>query len=125
MTATPLVFPNTAGRSDVAVGIGNIHDTSDVVDAYSFTPNNSKRHFFQLCGTVCSLGSRFGNLDVSVTYFDILDASGSVLASTAADASSGNLAELALDAGVLYYVMVIAENTANSIQSYSINIIDY
>ena len=124
MTATPLVFPNTTGRSDVAIGLGNIHDTSDVVDTYSFTPNHSKRHFFQLCDTVCNLGSRFGNLDVSVTYFDVLDASGNVLSSTAADASSGNLAELAVDAGVLYYVMVIAENTANLEQHYSINIID-
>ena len=123
-TATPLQIPNNSGRTDVAAGLGSIHDTSDLIDTYSFTVNHSRRHFFQLCSSDCFLGTQIGNLDVTVSNFDVLDASGNVLLSTARDSTTRNLVGLAMDAGVLYYVMVIAGNTANSEQQYSINIID-
>jgi hypothetical protein len=123
-TATPLEIPDNSGRTDIAAGLGSIHDTSDLIDTYSFTPNHSRRHFFQLCSNDCSLGTQIGNLDVTVANVDVLDASGNVLLSTARDSTTANEAWLAIDAGVLYYVMVIAGNTANSEQDYSINIID-
>ena len=123
-TATPLQVPNSPGRTNVAAGVGDIHDTTDLIDTYSFTVNHSRRHTFQLCPNDCFVGSQNGNIGLTVANFDVLDASGNVLFSTARDSTTGNLAELAMDAGVLYYVMVIAGNTANLELDYSINIID-
>jgi len=70
------------------------------------------------------VGANTGNIDVAAAYFDVLDASGNILINTANDPGGGNIVEVELDAGVLFYVVVTAENTPIPFQFYSISLID-
>jgi hypothetical protein len=123
-TATPLPLTDTADIADIVIGIGDVDTSSDIYDFYSFTVNHSRGHHFQLCASDCAIGANTGNVDVAAAYFDVLDAAGNILISTANDPGSGNIIEIELDAGVIYYVVVTAENTPPPFQFYSISLID-
>jgi hypothetical protein len=123
-TATPLPLTDTANIADIVIGLGDVDTSSDIYDFYSLTASHGRGHHFQLCASDCAVGASTGNIDVAAAYFDVLDASGNILISTANDPGSGNIVEIELDAGVLYYVVVTAENTPMPFQFYSIFLID-
>jgi hypothetical protein len=119
--------------SDVSVGLlvnGNVHDTQDRVDTFSFTSSRTVKFFFKLCESSCNFGSgndKDGNpdsLDVSIAYFDVLDAAGNIMMSTQANNSTENYGGLCVDGGVITYIMVIAADTMNALQEYKISAIE-
>ena len=122
----PTPGPTTADSVGIAIG-GNIHDTLDPVDTFSFTSSWSIKFFFKLCESTCNYASgndRNGNpdsLDVSIAYFDVIDAAGNTMMSTQANNSTENYVEMCVDGGVITYIMVIANNTMNASQHYGIS----
>jgi len=119
----------TPAQSGDRVGIlinGNLHDTLDDVDTFSFTSSRSKEFFFKLCESICNSASgndKDGNpdsLDISIAYFDVLDAAGNIMMSTQGNNSTENYVALCVDGGVITYIMVVANNTMNAPQDYVI-----
>ena len=119
----------TLGPTAHSVGLligGNIHDTLDRVDVFSFTSSRSIKFFFKLCESSCNsaLGNdRDGNpdsLDNAIAYFDVLDAAGNIMMSTQANNSTDNYGEVCVDGGVITYIMVTANNTVTAPQDYRI-----
>lgn len=91
------------------VAAGSISDSNDTVDYFSFTAPASWKYTLRLCppsGSLC--GSTTGP-DTLTVYFDVLDQDGNVLLSS--QASDTNAHEMAIDAGVIYYVRVVAGDT--------------
>jgi hypothetical protein len=123
----------TPGSTADSVGIiisGNVHDTLDRVDTFSFTSSRTIKFFIKLCESFCNIASgndSNGNpdsLDVSIAYFDVLDADGNIMTSTLANSSTENYAELCVDGGVITYIMVAANNTMNVLQDYRITVFE-
>ena len=123
----------TPGPNIDSVGLlvnGNVHDTLDRVDTISFTSSRTIKFFFKLCESSCNIASandKNGNpdsLDTSIAYFDVLDAAGRTMASTRINVSTENYAELCVEGGVITYIMVIANDTMNTVQEYVITAIE-
>ncbi len=127
-TAFGVAVPTpTASQSVGLLVLGNVHDTSDLVDTISFTSTRTIKYFVKLCEDSCNIGSgndKDGNpdsLDISVAYFDVLDASWMVIGSTRTNVSTENYTELCIEGGVITYIQVIANNTLNAAQDYRIS----
>jgi hypothetical protein len=92
------------------VGFGVVGSLGDAMDAVDFFP----RLIVDACVPVIvdSL------VDPSVAYFEVLGQNGTLLLSSQGDTAVGNMQEIALDAGVPYYVAVYAEATLNATQRY-------
>ncbi len=127
-TAFGVIIP-TPGPNVDSVGLlvnGNVHDALDRVDTISFTSSRTIKFFFKLCESSCNFASgndKNGNpdsLDTSIAYFDVLDAAGRTMASTRTNVSTENYAELCVEGGVITYIMVIANDTMNTVQEYVI-----
>ncbi len=119
-TANPIALPSLPSNPDDLIGFvafGAINTLTDGVDTYSFTAARTRTYVFDLCASPATACGLF-NLDVGIAYFNVLDQFGNVLLSTQDDDINGNHGELSINAGVLYYVMIIAENTMNGVQSY-------
>ena len=117
-TANPIALPSLPSNPADLIGFvasGAISNLTDGVDTYSFTAARTRTYVFHLCA---STGCGQFNLDVGIAYFNVLDQFGNVLLSTQDDDINGNHGELSINAGVLYYVMIIAENTMNGVQTY-------
>ena len=119
--------PSSTANSVGIIIRGNVHDTLDRVDTFSFTSSRTIKFFFKLCESTCNVASgndRDGNpdsLDISIAYFGVLDAAGNIMMSTQANNSTENYLELCVDGGVITYIMVAASNTMNAPQNYSIS----
>lgn len=119
-TANPIALPSLPSNPAVLIGFsasGAISNLTDGVDTYSFTAARTRTYVFDLCASTATACGQF-NLDVGIAYFNVLDQFGNVLLSTQDDDINGNHGELSINAGVLYYVMIIAENTMNGVQLY-------
>ena len=94
------------------------------MDTFAATAARTGIFRIALCSGTCLFGIQGGVqgdiLDVAIGYFNILDQFGNVLTSSQGDNVSGNYREINFDAGVLYYIMVLAEDTMNQTQGYSI-----
>ena len=102
---------------------GTINTLTDGVDTYAFTAARSRTFEFHLCGRTVTNGCGDGILDVAIASFSVLDQYGTVLLSSQGNTGIGNGQQLMrIDAGVLYYVMVIAEDTVNEEQKYSLRV---
>jgi hypothetical protein len=83
-----------------------------------------------LCESSCNVAQgndKNGNpdsLDISMAYFDVLDAAGNIMMSTQANDSTENYLELCVDGGVITYVMVAANNAMNAPQNYQMSIFE-
>ena len=120
--ANPVIVP-TPSPTDDFVGFqvnGTIKSLTDGVDTFSFTATRTREFSIKLCASTCSGIGQGGSLDVVIAYFDVLDQSGNVLLSSQGDNVVGNYREINIDAGVLYYIMVLAEDTMNAAQTYSL-----
>ena len=101
---------------------GNYGDLSDGVDTFAMVANRTRTFLFQLCassaGEDCNQISPDGRLDISIAYLNVYDQGGMLLTTSQANTIDGNLLRMQVDAGVLYYVMIVAENTDNRVQNY-------
>jgi hypothetical protein len=125
-TAFAVNMPIPAAAEDL-VGIvieGGVHDTMDRSDLYSFTSSRTRWFFFKLCESSCNTDSendRHGNPDsllVWTAHFSVLDADGRTIISTAGDNPIENYGEVCVDAGVITYIAVHANDTKNLVQPY-------
>ena len=72
-----------------------------------------------------SCSTNVGNrIDVGTAYINVLDQDGEVIWSAIDDPDSGNIQEIWLDAGVPYYVMVVAEDTMGSDLAYQLKVVE-
>ena len=99
---------------------GTINNLTDGVDTYAFTATRSRTFVFQLCGGTFADRCRDGVLDVAIAYFSVLDQFGNVLLNS--QGNSVNYQLMRIDAGVLYYVSVIAEDIVNENQTYTLTV---
>ena len=126
-TAHPASIP-TRKAPEQRVGFfvyGDINDVSDTVDAFAFTANESRTYQFNLCppgdGSTCPPKG----LDVLTTFFRILDQNGNVLLTSQADEEQGNRRALTIDAGVLYYVTILAGDTMTADVEYQLSVFEH
>lgn len=120
--ALALIVP-TPGPTDDFIGFvvdGNVTEQTDTRDTFAFSTTRSRTFSFQLCQPGCLFPLNGESVDVSVAYFEILDQSGTLLASTQGDVGGDNYLEIYIDAGVLYHAMVRTEDTMSGTQSYSL-----
>jgi len=129
-TANALYMPVPDAPEDL-IGIvvqGSFDDTMDRVDTYSFTRERSRWLFVKLCGLSCVPGSETdsnGNPDslpVSIAHFNVLNADGELIATTAGHSLTENYGELCIDVGVITYIEVHAYNTLGLVQHYWISV---
>lgn len=102
---------------------GTINGLTDSVDTFSFTSSRIRTFDIDLCDG-CGHILEDGNLAVSVIYFDVLDQTGNVLLSTRRDFVNGNHQDIAVAAGALYYIMLIAPNTGDTSQDYTLHVVE-
>lgn len=91
------------------IASGNVNDQSDVTDVFVFTAEVSRDYRFNL-----RLPDNSAPMDVYAAFFRVLDQNGNVLLSTQADEIGRNFAMMHVDAGVAYYVMVVAGDTVSA-----------
>ncbi|NIW23193.1 MAG: hypothetical protein GWN29_00730, partial [Gammaproteobacteria bacterium] len=124
-TASVAYFPMRAAPEQ-RVGFrvdGTINEITDQIDTFSFTSTESRTLRIELCGagSTCGLGYR---LDTAVAFIEVLDQFGSELWTTEADSTAGNLRTITIDAGVLYYVTVVAQNTSSTNTGYILSVME-
>jgi len=123
--ADPITLP-TPTHTDNYIGFqitGTISELTDSVDTFSFTSERIRTFDIDLCDG-CGNKLQSSNLAVSVIYFDVLDQTGNVLLSTRRDFWNGNHQEIDIAAGALYYIMVIAQDTGNKSQDYTLHVVE-
>ena len=126
--ANPVTFPAPLSPTQ-SVGFhvnGDYSNLSDGVDAFAMVANRPRTFMFQLCassaGEECNQVFPEGRLDIDVAYLDVYDQGGMLLMTSQANTIDGNLLRMPVDAGVLYYVVVVAQNTGNSVRSYYLRV---
>jgi len=108
----------TTWSPDGFIANGSVNGLTDTNDYYSMI-RPSTRHFrFVLCADGSNLCNDYGEIDSLTAYIDVLDTSGSVIASS--QAADRNLVEPLLDAGLLYYVRIVAGDTMGSSVAYQL-----
>ncbi len=121
-TANAVALPTPSSTDDFAWAEvnGSIHDQTDVVDLFSFTPARTRTFKIELCELDCRAGSDLQRVDVSIAYISLLDDAGIVLMTSQNNITDGNTLSIDANSGVLYYVEVMAENTSNATVSYTL-----
>ena len=122
LNANPLVMESSPAPDGFSAD-GDIHDVSDQSDTFSFVRKSARNFRFKLC----SLGQRtcneYGEIDTLTAYIDVLDSYGNVLASS--QAAPRNLIETRIEAGMTYYVRVVAGDTMVTTVSYHLTANEY
>ncbi len=107
---------------------GTINNLTDGIDTYAFTAVRSRTFRFELCSSQeasCTLLlTADRSLDVEIAFLTVVDQFGTVLLSSQGDTVNRNVQKMSIDAGVLYYVMVIAEDTMNEDRDYKLNVFE-
>ena len=107
---------------------GTINNLTDGIDTYAFTAARSRTFTFELCSfpeascTLLLTADR--SLDVEIAFLSVVDQFGTVLLSSQGDTVNRNVQRMSIDAGVLYYVMVVAEDTMNEDKDYKLNVFE-
>ena len=113
-----------SGRGGFAVN-GSFNSSSDPADVFIFTLTASGNIEFTLCFMDSSCSNSAGNrIDVGTAYISVLDQDGAVIWSAIDGPDSGNIQEFWLDAGVPYYVMVVAADTMGSDLAYRLKVVE-
>jgi len=118
-TAFALDMPIAVAPEDLSgiIVSGNIDDTMDTVDTFSFTPSRKRWLFIKLCGTSCAhssendLNNDPDSLPVWIAHFNALDADGRLIATSRGRNLVENYGEVCLDPGVISYIEIIAFET--------------
>ena len=109
---------------------GSVDDTMDRLDTFSFTPSRKRWLFIKLCGTSCVPGSENGldddpdSLPVWIAHFNVLDADGRLIATSAGRNLIENYGEVCLDAGVISYIEVHAFETNGLAHPYRMSVFE-
>ena len=99
------------------VANGSISDMNDAADYFAFTAPLGRDYTIRLCPPSGSPCNGTSGIDTLTAYFELLDQDGTVLLSS--QAGPTNAFEMAIDAGVVYYVRVMAGDTMGSIVGYN------
>ena len=99
------------------VAKGSISDMNDDVDYFSFTAPLGRDYTIRLCPPSGSPCNGTTGIDTLTVFFELLDQDGTVLLSS--QAAPTNAYEVAIDAGVVYYVRIMAGDTMGSTVSYN------
>jgi len=107
---------------------GTINNLTDGIDTYAFTAARSRTFAFGLCSSredPCSIPLHADrSLDVGIAFLSVVDQFGTVLLSSQGDTVNRNVQKMSIDAGVLYYVMVVAEDTMNEDRDYNLTVVE-
>ena len=107
---------------------GTINNLTDGIDTYAFTAARSRTFAFELCSSQegpCSIPLHADqSLDVGIAFLSVVDQFGTVLLSSQGDTVNRNVQKMSIDAGVLYYVMVVAEDTMNEDRDYNLTVVE-
>jgi hypothetical protein len=95
---------------------GDVNDVSDQADTYSFSRRMGRNFRFKLCSFGQRTCNEYGEIDTITAYIDVLDSNGNVIVSS--QAAPGNLIETRIQAGLTYYVRVVAGDTMGATVSY-------
>jgi len=115
LNANILVIESSPSPDGFSVD-GNINDLSDLTDTFSFARRNSRNFRFKLCVQGDRLCNEYAEIDTLTAHLEVLDAHGNVIAST--QTAQGNLLETRINAGISYYVRVMAGDTMSATVSY-------
>jgi hypothetical protein len=99
------------------VANGSISDMNDDVDYFLFTAPLARDYTIRLCPPSGSTCNGTSGIDTLTAFFEMLDQDGNVLLSS--QAAPTNAYEMAIDAGVVYYVRVMAGDTMGSTVGYN------
>ena len=126
--ANPVTFPTPLSATQ-SVGFhvnGTYSNLSDGMDTFAMVANRARTFMFQLCASSaaedCNQVFPDGRLDINIAYLNVYDQGGMLLMTSQANTIDGNLLQMQANAGVLYYVMVVAQNTGNSVQNYYLRV---
>lgn len=121
--ANPVTIP-VPSPSDDYVGFqvsGTIAPSTDGADTFAFTAHRRRLYAIELCTFACEFPAPGASLRLSRGYFHVLDQYGNLLLTSDDQVGRvGNYREIIIDAGVLYYVSVIAQDSEYSSQNYSL-----
>lgn len=95
----------------------SIDATGDAADHFVFSATVAHNYLVRLCPPSGTLCHGTDGLDSLTAYFDLLDASGNVLLSSRD--SGTNVRQWSIDAGVAYFVRVVAADTMGVPVAYS------
>ena len=119
--ADPHTLPTLAPDVDF-VGfevVGIVTPGTDVSDFFSFTASRSHDFTVSLCAEfLCFPQDLSETVDVSNAYLEVFDQSGVSLISTRGDLVAGNNREMFVNAGIIYYIAVHAEDALAVTQEY-------
>jgi len=99
------------------VANGSISDMNDSADYFSFTAPSGRDYTIRLCPPAGSPCHGSTGIDTLTAFFQLLDQDGTVLLSS--QAGPTNAFEMVIDAGVIYYVRVMAGDTMGSVVRYN------
>jgi hypothetical protein len=117
LNANILAIMRTTSRDGFVVD-GKVHDTADPVDTFSFSRSFSRNFRIRLCAPAPYACGQSGEIDTITAYIDVLDSNGNVVASS--QAASRNLVETPIQAGLTYYVRVVAGDTMATTVAYNL-----
>lgn len=103
---------------------GTVNDTLDPTEYFLFTASRAHDFTIRLCSSMCVPFNAVDIIDTSVAYFEVLDQNGTLLLSSQGDISAGNIQSVGIDAGVVNYLAVFAEDTVGATQSYYIEMVE-
>jgi hypothetical protein len=119
-TANPVAFPSVSGDTVPGIKItGSVQDESDASDYFILTPNQSGTYLVYLCADTCTEQP----MD-SMVAISIIDQFGTVIVENPLFEESTKFLMANLDAGLPYYVQIIAFNTGEQAYPYELVIID-
>ena len=114
-----------ANADYVGFGVfGGINDMADAADYFLFAASRDHDFTVQLCPSMCDPLGQGPFIDTSIAYVEVLDQNGTLLMSTQGDITAGNDQEVSIDAGVVYYLAVFAEDTGGTTQSYYVEMVE-
>jgi hypothetical protein len=104
--------------------LGSVNDTLDPSDYFLFAASRPHDFTIRLCPSMCTPVDAINNIATPVAYFEVLDQDGTLLLSSQGDNMTGNRQEISIDAGIVYYLAVFAEDTLGASQSYYIEMVE-
>ena len=118
--ANPVAFPSVS--SDTVPGIkitGSVQDVADASDYFILTPNQSGLYAIYLCADTCT-----EHPTDSMVAISVIDQFGIVIAENPLFEESTKILTADLDAGLPYYIQVLAFDTGEQAYPYELVIID-
>ena len=118
--ANPVAFPSVSGDTVPGIKItGSVQDVSDASDYFILTPIQSGLYAIYLCADTCT-----EHPTDSMVAISVIDQFGMVITENPLFEESTKILTADLDAGLPYYVQVLAFGTGEQAYPYELVIID-